>query len=245
MSLNAKNKKNQPKGNAQEPLDPGTYPCRVVQVLDLGVQTQKPYDNKPKAPVQEIMVTYEFLDEFCVDEEGEVQEDKPRWLSETFPFHSLEADLAKSTKRYRALDPQEMYDGDFTQLVGTPCMVTVVHNAGKGANAGKVYQNISGVSAMRPKEAAKAPELVNEPKVFVLDEPDMVIYKSLPEWLQEKIASNLEFEGSALQEALEAGDVPQEKPKPTKGKPAKKAEPEPEEEEEEDDDQAAGGDEPW
>lgn len=244
MALNAKNKKPQAKGPGQEPLDPGTYPCRVVQVLDLGVQTQKPYDNKPKAPVQEIMVTYEFLDEFCLDEDGEIQEDKPRWLSETFPFHSLDADLAKSTKRYRALDPQEVYEGDFTQLVNVPCMVTVVHNAGKGANAGKVYQNISGVSAMRPKEAAKAPELVNEPKVFVLDEPDMVIYKSLPEWLQEKIAGNLEFEGSALQEALEADDVPQEKPKAKpKPKAAKKA---PVEEEEEADEQEEdGGDEPW
>lgn len=243
MALNAKNKKQQAKGPAQEPLDPGTYPCRVVQVLDLGVQTQKPFDNKPKAPVQEIMVTYEFLDEFCLDEDGEIQEDKPRWLSETFAFHSLDADLAKSTKRYRALDPQEVYEGDFTQLVNTPCMVTVVHNAGKGANAGKVYQNISGVSAMRPKEAAKAPDLVNEPKVFVLDEPDMVIYKSLPEWLQEKIAGNLEFEGSALQAALEADEAPAEKPK---AKPKAKPKPAPVEEEEEADEQEPeDGDEPW
>lgn len=242
MSLNAKNKKQQAKGPAQEPLDPGTYPCRVVQVLDLGVQTQKPYDNKPKAPVQEIMVTYEFLDEFCLDEDGEIQEDKPRWLSETFPFHSLDADLAKSTKRYKSLDPQEVYEGDFTQLVGTPCMVTVVHNAGKGANAGKVYQNIASVSTMRPKEAAKAPELINEPKVFVLDEPDMVIYKSLPDWLQEKIAGNLEFEGSPLQKALEAGDVPAEKPK---AKPKAKPVQQDPEEEEEADEQQADGDEPW
>lgn len=236
MSLNARNKKSQAKGPQQEPLDPGTYPCRVVQVLDLGVQTQKPYDNKPKAPVQEIMVTYEFLDEFCLDEDGEPQEDKPRWLSETFPFHSLDADLAKSTKRYKALDPQEVHEGDFTQLVGTPCMVTVVHNPGKGKNADKVFQNITGVSAMRPKEAAKAAELVNEPKVFVLDEPDMTIFKSLPEWLQDKIKDNLEFEGSALQEALEE---PQEKPK---AKPNRKAAPEPEEEE---NDEQQDGDEPW
>lgn len=244
MALNAKNKKIAAKGPAQEPLDPGTYPCRVVQVLDLGVQTQKPFDNKPKPPVQEIMITYEFLDEFCLDEDGEIQEDKPRWLSETFPFHSLAADLAKSTKRYKALDPQEVYEGDFTQLVGTPCMVTVVHNPGKGKNADKVFTNIAGVSAMRPKEAAKAPDLVNEPKVFVLDEPDMVVYKSLPEWLQEKIASNLEFEGSALQEALENDEVPAAKPKAKAAKP-KPQPPEPNEEEEENEQEAEDGDEPW
>lgn len=58
---------------------------------------------------------------------------------------------------------------------------------------------------MRPKEAAKAPELVNPVKVFDIDEPDMEIFWSLPEWLQNKIKENLEYGGSVLEKLVEAG----------------------------------------
>lgn len=248
MALNARNiKRPKPEGYVeQEAIEAGTYPARIVQVLDLGVQPQRPYKGQAKAPVQEVMITYEMLDEFCLDENGEPVEDKPRWLSETLPLHSLDVELAKSTKRYLALDPNEQFGGDFTLLVNVPCMVTIVQNAGKGDNAGKVYNNISGVSAMRAKEAARAVELVNEPKVFVLDEPDMVIYKSLPEWLQEKIAGNLNFKGSALQKALDGAvddEEEEEAPAPQARvkRPAKAAPVAPDE----DDDEQADGDNPW
>lgn len=214
MSLNAK-KVQAPKGSGpkQDPIEPGTYPCRVVQVLDMGVQKQKPYKGQEKDPAHEIMMTYEFLDEFCLDENGEELEDKPRWLSETFPLRSLESDLAKSTKRYNAIDPEDAADGDFTKLVGSPCMVTITQR-----EAGdKVYTNISGVATMRPKEAKKAPELVNPAKVFLLDEPDLEVFGSLPQWVQDKIKGNLDFDGSALEEALEGGESkPKSKPKAKK-----------------------------
>ncbi|MOA43842.1 hypothetical protein D3C78_1660410 [compost metagenome] len=73
---------------------------------------------------------------------------------------------------------------------------------------------------MRPKDAAKAPELVNPVKVFVLDEPDMEVFLSLPQWLQDKIKGNLEFNGSPLQKALQ-GHKGSDKPK---GKPAPQVE---------------------
>ena len=214
----------------QEPLDTGSYPARVVQIIDLGIQPQRPFQGEEKAPCHEIMLTYECLDEFCVDEDGNELEDKPRWLGETFPFRSLMAERAKSTKRYKALDPEDAHDGDFTALIGTPCVITVVNSEGKDRNAGKIYNNIGNVSAMRSKDAQKAPELKNEPKVFVLDEPDMEVYLSLPTWIQDKIKANLEYEGSALQEALRA---PQKAAKPEgKATPKGKAKPAVEEQEE-------------
>ena len=71
---------------------------------------------------------------------------------------------------------------------------------------------------MRPKDAAKAEPLKKgEAKVFVLDDPDMEVFNSLPDWLQDKIKSNLEYAGSELQEALEgADDEPAPKPKKAK-----------------------------
>jgi len=223
MSLNAKKITGGKKINAQVAMDAGSYPARVVQILDLGLQEQQPYKGEAKPPKNEIMLTYEFLDEFCLDDGGEEMEDKPRWLSETFPFNSLNADLAKSTKRYYALDPDEEFDGDFTLLAECPCVVTVVNREGNGKHKGKVFNNIGGVSGMRAKDATKAAPLQNPVKVFVLDEPDMEVFGSLPEWLQDKIKGNLEFNGSALQEALEGGG--KEKEEKPEDKPAKKAEP--------------------
>lgn len=229
MALNARKVKSVAKGPRQEAMEAGTYPARVVQVIDFGVQGQRAFKGEAKPPAQTIYMTYEFLDEFCKDESGEDVDDKPRWLSEQFPLYSLEADLAKSTKRYYALDPDENFGGDFTLLAGAPCMVTINQYESKG----ETKNGVSSVTAMRPKEAAKAPELVNPAKVFVIDAPDLEIFKSLPDWMQEKIKESLEHKGSALDEAL-SGDKPAPKPKAKPDRKAPVEEPEAEEEEEDD-----------
>lgn len=203
MSLNARNYKQESKFPIPDPLDVGTYPARVVQVISLGLQKQQPYQGQEKDPKDELYVTYELLDEFLLDEEGKELEDKPRWLSETFTMNSLDSDLAKSTKRYTALDPTLEFDGDWAQLIGAACMVTVVQNEGKGKNAGRTFNNISSVQTMRTKEAAKAPALVNEGKVFDVDDPDMETFLALPTFLQDKIKGNLNYEGSPLEKAVE------------------------------------------
>jgi len=189
-------------GFKQEAIQAAGYPGRVVQIIDLGMQNQRPYQGQAKPPAHEMMLTYELVDEFCLDEEGNVLEDKPRWLSETFPLYNLEADKAKSTLRYKALDPTVEKDGEFAELINTPCMVTVTRRDGKGDNAGKVYNNIGSISQMRANQAEQCPALVNPPKVFLLDEPCLETYGSLPQWLQDKIKGNLEFEGSVLEAAL-------------------------------------------
>lgn len=195
------------KGPAQEAIAPGTYPIRVAQVIDLGLQPQRPYQGQEKPPAHEMLLTYELLDEFCLDEDGNEDTEKPRWLSETLPLRSLQAEKAKSTQRYYALDPSEEFDGDFSELVGAAANAAIVQNAGKGQHAGKVFNNIQALTAMRPKDAAKAPELKNPPKVFLLDEPDVEVFNSLPDWLQDKIKSNLEYAGSVLEKALEGAPV--------------------------------------
>ena len=199
MSLNAR--KVESGGGKKHPImDPGTYSARLVQVIDLGLQKQRPFKGQDKDPANEIMLTYEFVDEFLLDEDGNEMTDKPRWLSEQLPFHNLDVDRANSTKRYYALDPEEKHKGDFAALIGTPVMVTVVHS--KPSAKGVVYNNIAAVSSMTAKMAAKTEELVNPPKILSLDEPDTEIFLSLPDWIQDKIKDGLEFEGSKLDKAL-------------------------------------------
>ena len=201
MPLNAgKIKAPQGSGVQQEPLEPGNYLARLVQVIDLGLQPQQPYQGQDKPPAYEVMLTYELGTEFILDEDGNPVEDKPRWISETMPLHSLDSDLAKSTKRIKTLDPKLESGGDLTKLVNSPCTVTVVTRPSKKDPA-KIYMNVGNVTP--PMKGVPVPELVNPPKVFDLGDPDMEIFGSLPEWLQEKVKSNLEYQGSILQQKLE------------------------------------------
>lgn len=221
MGINA-NKVPKAGGNFKpaDAMEAGNYPCRIVQVIDLGLQPQRAWQGEEKPPAHSLMVTYEFTDEFMRDEDGNDMLDKPRWLSEEFPLRSLDSELAKSTKRMKALDPKGDLEGDWAKLVGVPCMVTVTQSEGKGKNEGRTFNNIGGVSAMRSRDAERCEPLVNDPKILDLDEPDLTIFQSLPEWLQEKIKNNLEYKGSALERLLTGApiqDKPVDEPKPDTG----------------------------
>lgn len=206
MGLNSNNVRSTSSFKPADPLEPGAYPARLVVVADLGVQVQRPYQGEAKADAQEILVVYELGDEFMKDDAGQDIEDKPRWVNETFPLHSIRAELAKSTKRLMAIDPQGNVNGDWSQLVGAPCMVTLVQNQGKGANSGRVFNNVAGVSPMRAKEAANAADLVNPSVVFDFDEPELTAFEILPSWVQDKIKGGVNFTGSKL-DSLLGGEV--------------------------------------
>ena len=198
MSLNSANIPSSG-GMDIEPMQPGTYPARVVGMVDLGLQAQRPYQGQDKPPVNKIAITYEFVDEFLKDEDGNDIEDKPRWLSEDLPLYSVSQEKANSTKRYVALDPKGVHKGDFSKLVDTPCLVTVVHNENKKV-PGKVYENIGGITPMREKDAEKCAPLVNGVLVFDMDTPDLEMWARIPKWVQKKIQEGLEYEGGALYE---------------------------------------------
>lgn len=183
-------------------LDADTYMCRVVSVITVGLQEQRAFKGEPKPPKDEVQITYEFCTEFLNKDDGSPDETKPRWLSEFLPINSLDSDLAKLTKRYKAIDSKGECGGDLFQLVGKPCMVTIVKNPGKD---GIERNYIAGVSPA-PK-GIPFPALVNEARVFHVDDPDLEVYNSLPDWLKEKISGNLRFKGSKL-DALLSGGAP-------------------------------------
>ena len=237
MALNARKVGGTSKFKRPPALEAGTYPARLVQVIDLGMQPQRPWQGQDKPPANMIMTTYEILDEFLTDEDGNEMTDKPRWVSEDFPLLSLDSDRAKSTQRYTAMDQDLEYDGDWSQLVGTPCIVTL--SADKDRNGKKdqdgntiVYNNISSVQPMRAKDAAKAEPLKNPTKVFDMGEPNLDVFLSLPDWLRDKIKSSLEYAGSALEDILSKVD---EKEEAEKRRASNKQEGEPTKEEEKSD----------
>lgn len=196
MGLNAKTAAGS--GGRYDPLEPGSYPARLVQIVDLGRQVRS-FQGEVKEPNQEIQLTYELSDEFLLDQDGEAIKDKPRWVSERMFLFNLDNDRAKSTMRYNALDPSGAADGEFTTLLGTAVDLTIVQNPGKN---GKVYEKVEHVAPMRAKSAEKLPDLVNEARVFDLDEPDMSMFIKFPKWIKDTITDNLDFASSALEDAL-------------------------------------------
>lgn len=219
MTLNANKVSFANPSKKYEPLEAGTYPARLAQVIDLGMQPDNgSFGEKP--PKNRILTTYEFCDEFLKDEDGQDMPDKPRWLSEQFWLFSRKAEKAISTARLNALDPQDIHGGDFAPLLGTPVNVTVVQDPSR-KTPGVVYNNIAAVSPMRQKDADKCPPLVSPPKFFTLDDPDIEVFMSLPTYVQDIIKKNLEFGGSKLEQMLSGVKNPTKAPpKEVKTKPA-------------------------
>lgn len=195
----------------QDELAVDNYPCRVAQVVDMGRHHKEVWNDATKkfevaydkAPVNLLRLTYEFTTEFMKDEAGAELEDKPRWLSEEFAVYALDNDLATSTKRMKAFDPDfSLFQGDWEQVLTLPCAVTVAHKKSGAAKVGNVA---------KPMKGMVVAELKNEPKVFSLDAPDIDIFRSFPEWIQERIKANLDFEGSKLQAALAGHPVDEAK----------------------------------
>lgn len=215
-----------PKGGKAYPaMEAGTYPSRIVVIADMGLQPQF-FGNEQKEPKREITVTYEHVDEFLKDDDGNDLTDKPRWNSERFALNNLDNDKAKSTKRYLALDPQQVHGGDWKPLLGMPVSVSLAKDAGKGPNAGRDYNKVMGVSIMRPKEAAALPELVNEALYFDMDEPDITVFWKLPAFVRKRIQEGLKFKGSELEQLIKDNPEPKKeavkeeakKPQPPKQK---------------------------
>jgi hypothetical protein len=159
------------------------------------------------------------------DEDGGEDHDKPRWFSERFALHPLDSELATSTKRYFSLDPENEHGGDWSQLIGKACNLTLITNPDK-RDESIVYNRIAGVSAMRSKDASKAPDLVNDPVVFDVDDPDLKQFDKLPQWIQNLITEEaLDFKGSVLDRMLSNRDDDEDdEPKPKKKKKKEKVE---------------------
>lgn len=206
MGINASNVKGNGAGKkfAEQPdMEAGQYPARLVQVIDWGLQPQRAFEGQEKPPAHTVNFTFELVDSFMVDAEGNELEDKPRWVSKEMPLHPLIAERAASTKLAKALDPNDDLQGDFGQMLGFPLNVTIAVTKKKD----KTYTNITGFGAMRARDAEKCPELKNPTKVFDLDNPDLEVFNSLPEWMREKIKSNLQFAASPLERLL-GGEQP-------------------------------------
>jgi hypothetical protein len=90
--------------------------------------------------------------------------------------------------RGRPFTPEELKGFDLTRLVGVPCRLTLATQPNKDGT--KSYQNI--VKASPVMKGTPAFQMVNPATVFLIDEWDDEVFKSLPDFIQKEIMDSPE-----------------------------------------------------
>lgn len=145
-------------------LEAGGYPARLVQIVDLGLH---PGSAQYPEPQFKIAFVFECLDEFLQDKEGKVLEDQPRTFSYEMSYNP-DGYMSERSNIHKVMTALDGFNKDLIDLLGTPCNISLVVQPGK-KDPTKKYNKVTGIQAMRARDAEKAASLIGEPLFFSLD----------------------------------------------------------------------------
>ena len=174
-------------------VPPGAYIGRCYSLIDLGTQLSTgQYGEKLQ---HKIRIGWELFGE---DENGEpltVEVDghtMPMTISKSYTVSLHEkAGLRKDLAAWRGRDftEEEAKGFDVQKLLGVYCMVNVTSSETNG----KTYSNVAGLTPLPGALKNSKPAPVHEIVVFDLDAPDMKVFDSFHEKLQEAIKKSPEW----------------------------------------------------
>lgn len=165
-------------------LEPGTYPAVCSMLIDLGMQ----FNENFKTSARKVLLGWEIIGE-TVEIGGEQQ---PRTFSKIYTASLNEkASLRKDLNAWRGrpFTEAELEAFDLRNIVGAPCLVTIIHNQ---APNGNTYANLAGISSL-PKGYPK-PALSISPTIYDIDSDDPATVDTLPKWIAEKIRASSSYE---------------------------------------------------
>lgn len=167
------------------PIEEGTHIAKCVSLIDLG--TQKPFNEKFK-PSQKVMITFAVTDEKYTNSDDE---EVYKTISKEYA-NSLnsKSNLYKDLNAWRGkrFTDEELKGFDLRNIVGVPCQISITHTE----KDGNKYANIGSVTGV-PKGIKVEEEM--DTLVFDLDDPDTYDnFTNIPEWIQNKITSCIDFE---------------------------------------------------
>jgi len=162
-------------------IEPGTYAARLVRVVDLGVQQFE--WNKETKRADQINVTFELMDEYLTDDDGNPDLDKPRVISSFLKLYKG-AKKGHNVEYCQALDPTGEYKGHWGKMweARLPCLVNIEVNE-NGRN------NIASLSP--PMKGQEFRECKVDAYIFDTSAPNREVWEKLPEFLQEQISSRI------------------------------------------------------
>jgi hypothetical protein len=171
-------------GGDFKPAPEGTHVARCIQIVDIGTHHGE-YQGEPTVRNQ-VIVRWELPGEMIDTDEGA----QPMLVSK-FYTNSLgeKANLRKDLESWRGrqFTKEELMQFDLENILGKPCLVTVVHNEKKKAK-------VTSVTAL-PK-GMTCPPAVNAPSTFWIDPWDDVAFAKLPKGFQTLITESDEYKNA-------------------------------------------------
>lgn len=170
-------------GGSFEQAPIGSHVARCVKVIDIG--TQKGEYQGQATMKRQCIIGWELPTELM--ETGDYA-GKPFTVSKFYTASlSEKANLRKDLANWRGRDftEQELAGFDSKNIIGKPCMVSIIHNE-------KAKARVAGVMAI-PK-GLTVPEQVNDSVFFSLDEFDQAVFDSLSDGYKKLIMASPEYQ---------------------------------------------------
>lgn len=199
-------------GGSFKPVPQGVHMARCYRVIDLGTQEVN-FQGDIKAQ-RKILIGWELFGESETGEPLTMDDGQPMTISKRYTLSlsrnaRLRADL--ESWRGRAFTEAELKGFDVTNLLGAYCMVNVTHDS----RDGKTYSNIASISPVPAMLRNAKPAAINANQSFDVTDPDMELFQSFHEKLQELIRGSFEWRsrnaGKAAKEShrepAHAGDL--------------------------------------
>lgn len=180
-------------GGSFKRVPQGVFIARCYSLIDLGTQhTTGQYGDKYQHKVK---VSWEL---FGDDENGIPLtiavdgKEMPLTISKSYTMSLHEkSGLRRDLSAWRGRDftDEELQAFDITKLLGVYCMVNVTESTTNG----KTYSNVAGITPLPSALKNAKPEPVHGNVKFNLDEPDMAVFATFHEKLQEAIKKSPEW----------------------------------------------------
>jgi len=174
-------------------VPPGAYIGRCYKLIDLGTQRVE-FQGESKI-AHKMQIGWELFGDddqgqpLTVDVDGRQM---PMTITKSYTLSLHEkAGLRKDLAAWRGKDftDDEAKGFDVSKLIGAYCMVNCTHSESNG----KTYTNVAGLTPLPGALKNAKPAPVHDNLIFDLDKPDMKVFSTFHEKLQEAIKKTPEW----------------------------------------------------
>lgn len=165
------------------PCPAGAYLARCILICDLGT-VQTDWQGQTKH-TRKVLLSWEILDDEARRDDGEPFILSKRYTASLHEKAALRKDLA--SWRGRDFTAEELAGFDLGNILGQPCMLSVVHNE----KDGRTYANIAAI--MKTPKGSAPPPAESVLVHWTMEAPDWDAFARLPKRIAEQVQGAPEF----------------------------------------------------
>lgn len=165
------------------PCPAGAYMARCILIGDLGT-VQTDWQGQTKQ-ARKVLLSWEILDDEARRDDGEPFILSKRYTASLHEKAALRKDLG--SWRGRDFTPEELAGFDLGNILGQPCMLSVVHQE----KDGRTFANIAAI--MKCPKGSNPPAASSALVHWAMDKPDWEAFARLPKRIVEQVQAAPEF----------------------------------------------------